>query len=151
MSHPIILAHLNSMQKQLDFIVHKHLSPLEMRTYFLTGELESLSIVDTSSRTKDDTEHREQKTRKDIELQILEDIENPIHWMKRGIAWERMGQMDMAMSDFARALASFNNDLLDTDTSNIVQLLDRMSKIHPDLTIRLLSRFPMLKDRLHTQ
>ena len=150
MSHPIILAHLNSMQKQLDFIVHQHLSPLEMRTYFLIGELESLSIADTSSRAKD-TKHREQKTRKDIELQILEDVENPIHWIQRGIAWERMEQMDMAMSDFARALACFNNRPLDTNTSNIGNLLDRMSKIHPDLTIRLLSRFPMLKDQFHIQ
>jgi len=150
MSHPIILAHLNSMQKQLDFIVHQHLSPLEMRTYFLIGELESLSIADTSP-SANDTKHREQKTRKDIELQILEDIENPIHWMKRGIAWERMEQMDMAMSDFARALACFNNRPLDTDTSIIVNLLERMSTIHPDLTTRLLSRFPILKDKFHTQ
>ena len=150
MSHPIILAHLNSMQKQLDFIVHQHLSPLEMRTYFLIGELESLSIADTSSRAKD-TKHREQKTRKDIELQILEDVENPIHWIQRGIAWERMEQMDMAMSDFARALACFNNRPLDTDTSIIVNLLERMSTIHPDLTTRLLSRFPILKDKFHTQ
>ena len=150
MSHPIILAHLNSMQKQLDFIVHQHLSPIEMRTYFLIGELESLSIADTSSRAKD-TKHREQKTRKDIELQILEDVENPIHWIQRGIAWERMEQMDMAMSDFARALACFNNRPLDTNTSNIGNLLERMSTIHPDLTTRLLSRFPILKDKFHTQ
>ena len=150
MSHPIIIAHLNSKEKQLDFIVHQHLSPLEMRTYFLIGELESLSIADTSSRAKD-TKHREQKTRKDIELQILEDVENPIHWIQRGIAWERMEQMDMAMSDFARALACFNNCPLDTDTSIIVNLLERMSTIHPDLTTRLLSRFPILKDKFHTQ
>lgn len=150
MSHPIILAHLNSMQKQLDFIVHQHLSPIEMRTYFLIGELESLSIADTSP-SANDTKHREQKTRKDIELQILENVENPIHWIQRGIAWERMEQMDMAMSDFARALACFNNNTLDTDTSIIVDLLERMSTIHPDLTTRLLSRFPILKDKFHTQ
>ena len=150
MSHPIILAHLNSMQKQLDFIVHQHLSPIEMRTYFLIGELESLSIADTSP-SANDTKHREQKTRKDIELQILEDVENPIHWIQRGIAWERMEQMDLAMSDFARALAYFNKKFIDTDTAKIVDLLERMAKINPDLTIRLLSRFPMLKDRFHTQ
>ena len=150
MSHPIILAHLRSMQKQLDFIIHKHLSPLEMRTYFLAGELELLSIADNPPPAQENIELREQKTRKDIELRILNDIDNPHHWIERGIAWQRMEQMDTAMSDFARALACFNKITSNTNTSDLRDLVERMSRIHPALTVRVLSRFPILKEALST-
>ena len=56
MAQHIILAHLQSMQKQLDFLVHKHLSPLEIRQHHIAQALEQLEI-ETPSTNQDSTDY----------------------------------------------------------------------------------------------
>ena len=99
MSHEIFLAHLSSMQKQLDLLVHPHLSPIDLRQYFVAREFELLAL--SNSKPTNPAEHSKIKElTKRLELNPA----TPKLWTSRALAWHRLNQQDAAMSDFARAL-----------------------------------------------
>ena len=49
MPQQIILAHLQSMQQQLNFLVHKHLSPLDIRRHHIAQSMERLELQNPDS------------------------------------------------------------------------------------------------------
>ena len=115
MPQKIILAHLRSMRQQLNYIVQQHLSPLEIREYFLSQEFEALHIEDLSSDeiSEDEFTARYQDSNR---IQMLtdaldEDSFDPFLWEQRGITWNRMGELGPALSDFVRSLQQWSNKI----------------------------------------
>ena len=108
MPQQIILAHLRSMRQQLNHIVQQHLTPLEIREYFLAQEFEVLHGEDISAEEESEDEFtaRYQNSHR-IEMltdAIDEDASDPFLWEQRGVIWNRMGEPGAALSDFVRSL-----------------------------------------------
>ena len=142
MSHEIFLAHLSSMQKELDLLVHPHLSPIDLRQYFVTRELELLS--QQSRVSPDPSEH----TRiKGLTRRLEQNPAIPQHWANRALAWHRLNQDDAAMSDFARALQCWSaqpDSLSPTQIQQLQSILKTMDGIHRTLTKRIVEDIPKL-------
>ena len=142
MSHEIFLAHLSSMQKELDLLIHPHLSPIDLRQYFVTRELELLS--QQSRFSADPTEHSKIK---DLTRRLEQSPATPQHWVNRAFAWHRLNQDDAAMSDFARALqcwAAQPDSLSSTQIHHLHNILKTMDGIHRTLTKRIVDEIPKL-------
>ncbi len=142
MSHEIFLAHLSSMQKELDLLIHPHLSPIDLRQYFVTRELELLS--QQSRVSPDPSEH----TRiKGLTRRLEQNPAIPQHWANRALAWHRLNQDDAAMSDFARALQCWSaqpDSLSPTQIQQLQSILKTMDGIHRTLTKRIVEDIPKL-------
>lgn len=136
MSHKIFLSHLTSMQKELDFLVHRYLSPLEIRHYFVTRELEVLSQQSRQS-VLNPVEHSKLTN---LTRRLENNPATPQHWANRAMAWHRLNQEDAAMSDFARALQCWSAQTDSLSSSQLQQLqgvLRTMDGIHRNLTKRI--------------
>ena len=143
MSHEIFLAHLTSMQKELDLLVHRHLSPIELRKYFVTRELERIS-EQSRVLTPDPIERSRIK---DLTRRLEQNPATPQHWANRAMAWHRLNQEDAAMSDFARALQCWSTQTESLSATQIQQLqgvLRTMNGIHRTLTKRIVDNIPTL-------
>ena len=138
MSHKILLSHLTSMQKELDLLVHRHLSPIDLRQYFVTRELEVLS-QQSCNPVSNSVEHSRIT---DLTRRLEQNPATPQHWINRAMAWHRLNQEDAAMSDFARALQCWSAQ---TDSLSLTQLqqlqgvLRSMDSIHRTLTKRIVN------------
>ena len=143
MSHEIFLAHITSMQKELDLLIHQHLSPVDLRQYFVARELELLAQQsDVQSLTA--AEHSKIK---DLTRRLEHNPATPQHWANRALAWHRLHQEDAAMSDFARALQCWSaqtDSLSSTQVQQIQNVLRTMSGIHGTLTKRIVDNIPRL-------
>ena len=143
MSHDIFLAHLTSIQKELDLLVHPHLSPVDLRQYFVTREMELLdqrAHIQSSNST-------EQSKVKDLTRRLEQHPATPQHWANRALAWHRLHQEDAAMSDFARALQCWSaqtDSLAATQIQQIQAVLRTMDSIHRPLTKRIADNIPKL-------
>jgi hypothetical protein len=142
MSHEIFLAHLSSMQKQLDLLVHPHLSPVTLRQYFVARELELLGL--SHSKPLNPAEHSKIKG---LTKRLEQNPATPRLWASRALAWQRLNQQDAAMSDFARALQcwSVQADTLSEDQiQQLHSILRTMDGIHKELTQRIINNIPQL-------
>ena len=142
MSHEIFLAHLHSMQKQLDLLVHPHLSPFDLREYFVARELELLGL--SHSKTSNPAENSKIK---ELTKRLEQNPATPQLWAGRAMAWHRLDQQDAAMSDFARSLQcwSVQGELLSEGQIQQLQVTIRtMNDIHSELTQRILHNIPEL-------
>ena len=142
MSHEIFLAHLSSMQKELDLLIHPHLSPIELRQYFVTRELELLS--QQAAVSPDPTERSRIK---DLTRRLEQNPATPQHWANRALARHRLNQDDAAMSDFARALQCWSaqpDSLSPTQIQQLHSILRTMDGIHRALTKRIIADIPKL-------
>jgi len=140
MSQAIFLAHLRSMQKQLDLIVQQHLSPLELRQYFLAAEFEKVKMPSLKETTRLFTE---------INRKLTHDAQNPFLWAQRGLTYQKHQQPHQAISDFTRALIYFDKlsteHLTQQDAQEQLQRIKRsIHDISTTIATRLEQRFPQL-------
>ena len=160
MPQHILLAHLQSMQQQLDFLVHKHLSPLEIRQHHVQQALERLNIHQPSSEHPDlDDEHtaiyENAYQIQTLTESILQSPEDPTLWMHRGLIWKRMGNTGIAVSDFVRACQQWvyhperlNNT---TESHDLSETFSDIASLSPQMAQQLTNRFPLLEQLLITK
>ena len=142
MSHEVFLAHLSSMQKQLDLLVHPHLSPIDLRQYFVTRELELLALSNSKP-----TNPAELSKIKELTKRLELNPATPQLWANRALAWHRLNQQDAAMSDFARALQCWSvqgDPLSEGQIQQLQSVLRAMDGIHQELTQRIINDIPQL-------
>ena len=142
MSHEIFLAHLSSMQKQLDLLVHPHLSPVTLRQYFVARELELLGL--SHSKPTNPAEHSKIK---ELTKRLEQNPATPRLWASRALAWQRLNQQDAAMSDFARSLQCWSvhaDHLSEAQLQQLHNTLRTMDGIHKELTRRIINNIPKL-------
>ena len=143
MSHEIFLAHLTSMQKELDLLIHPHLSPIDLRQYFIQREVEFL----TQRSPVQPPNSADHANTKDLTRRLEQNPATPQHWVNRGLAWHRLHQKDAAMSDFARALQCWSaqtDSLTSTQVQQLQSILRTMNGIHRKLTRRIIDNIPKL-------
>ena len=157
MPQQIILAHLQSMQQQLDFLVHKHLSPLDIRRHHIAQAMERLDIQNPDADLNSEKDLEDEHTARyedSYQIQMLTEAilktpADPTLWMQRGHVWKRMGNTGIAISDFIRACQQWLNhpERLAHHKMESTELHDTFKDIEslsPQMANQLLQRFPKL-------
>jgi hypothetical protein len=156
MTQQIILANLQSMQQQLDYLVHKHLSPLDIRRHHIAQAMERLDIQNPNTHPDSEDLDDEHTARYEDSYQIqmlteaiLETPTDPTLWMQRGHVWKRMGNTGIAISDFIRACQQWLNhpERLShplMESSDIHDTFKNIESLSPQMANQLLQRFPKL-------
>jgi hypothetical protein len=130
------------MQKELDFLVHPLLSPIELRAYFLARELE---IIEEEQRihASDGSSTKVQELTHRIEHAPA----TPQLWASRGLYWLRNHQPAAAMSDFVRSLQCWNQipEHSHSDKQQIQSVLKTMHNIDSALTQKIANKSESLK------
>lgn len=141
MNHSIILGHLKSMQRELDLLVHSHLSPVERRQYFMARELE---LIDLKSQPTLPAAHSKIEI---LTRRLEQNPATPQHWVNRALEWQNLGQTDAAMSDFSRSLQCWavqQEALSDGDKQQLQNVVKSMHNIHQGLTKRIVGNITSL-------
>lgn len=147
MAHKIFLAHLQSMHKQLDFLVQSTLKPLEIREYMMTYELEMIRLQQPSSTVQPEQEEQTAIYQANTIIQELSDAldlnpNDPQLWMARGQLWLKIQDQGAAFSDFARALELLHVAKSAPQSQKAPELLEiqfheilnQMQALHPEYT-----------------
>ena len=157
MPQQIILAHLQSMQQQLDFLVHKHLSPLDIRRHHIAKAIERLEIQTphTNQYSEEDLDDEHTARYEDsYQVQMLTEAifdtpNDPNLWVQRGHVWKRMGNTGIAISDFIRACQQWlhaperiESPLM--EASDLHATFKEIESLSPQMANQLLQRFPKL-------
>ena len=153
MPQRIFLAHLQSMHKQLDFLVQSALDPLDVREYMMAYELEMIRLQQPDH--SDDKPEKDEQTAIYQANTVIQDLSNaldltpndPQLWLSRGKLWLKIQDEGAAFSDFTRALQlmhqqkSHDNGTENNWTSIAKQTIKQMTAIHPEYTEHVLKAF----------